>query len=155
MTTRTFKDLFEEAEKHPDFHKELAILEFTEELWRVMQEKGVSGTELGRRIGSSQAYISRVLNGGANFTLGTMTKLAMGLGTELKMHLSPARAATAWRDYYPSGRLTSEAGGDVIEVLFSEAGPRVPRFGAATSTPWTTATLGGEEGSHGAAASAA
>lgn len=155
MSTRSFKELFAEAEKHPDFHKELAILEFTEELWRVMQEKGVSGTELGRRIGSSQAYISRVLNGGANFTLGTMTKLAMGLGMELKMHLAPAHAVTVWRDYYAMGPKTSDASGRVIEVTFSEASPGAPRFARATTTPCLITTIASEGGSDGATTSAA
>jgi transcriptional regulator with XRE-family HTH domain len=98
MSPKTLKELFEEARLDPGYHKERAIIGFTEELWRVMEEQGVSGTELGRRIGSSQAYISRVLNGGANFTLATMTKLAMALGMELKMHLAPADELTEWRD---------------------------------------------------------
>jgi len=101
MDPKTFKELFEEAERHPEYHKERAILEYTEEMCRVMQEQGVTRTELGRRIGSSQAYVSRVLNGGANFTLATMTKLAMALGMELRMHLAPSGAHTAWRDTAP------------------------------------------------------
>jgi transcriptional regulator with XRE-family HTH domain len=98
MNPRSFSELFDEARADPGFYKELAILEFTEELCRVMQEHGVSHTELGRRIGSSQAYVSRVLNGGANFTLASMTKLAAALGMELKMHLAPMGAVTAWHD---------------------------------------------------------
>jgi transcriptional regulator with XRE-family HTH domain len=100
MSARSFKELFEEARQDPGFHKELAILRFTEELCRVMEEQGVSHTELARRIGSSQAYISRVLNGGANFTLASMTKLCMALGMELRMHLAPAESSTVWRDVH-------------------------------------------------------
>jgi transcriptional regulator with XRE-family HTH domain len=121
LSSRSFKELFDEAERHPEFHKELAILEFTEELSRVMEERYVSATELGRRIGTSQAYISRVLNGGANFTLGTMTKLAMALGMELKMHLAPARMVTMWRDFSPVAKVT-DAGAQVIKVTFAETG---------------------------------
>ena len=154
MTRKTMRELFEEAEKHPDFHKELAILEFTEELWRVMREQGVTGTELGRRIGSSQAYVSRVLNGGANFTLGSMTKLAMGLGMELKMHLAPAQAVTAWRDYGPARRATNE-GGQVIPVSFSEAPGTVSQYAGAATTDRGTAALPSGEVEHGSATSAA
>ena len=147
------RELWDEIEKRPDFHKEVAILEFTEELWRVMQEQGVSGTELGRRIGSSQAYISRVLNGGANFTLGSMTKLAMALGMELKMHLAPAHMITTWRDFTPTARVTG-AGAQVIELTFAETG-RESRFAAAATTPHTALSIiDGEEGD-GAATSAA
>jgi transcriptional regulator with XRE-family HTH domain len=91
----------------------------------------VSGTELGRRIGSSQAYISRVLNGGANFTLGTMTKLATGLGMELKMHLAPAGATTVFSDALllrpgddgPAGVDENRAGGAGYPSLAREARP--------------------------------
>ena len=154
MSTRSFKDLFAEAERHPDFHKELAILEFTEELSRVMQDKAVSGAELGRRIGSSQAYISRVLNGGANFTLGSMTKLAMALGMELKMHLAPTHAATAWRDFYPAARVT-DAGARVIEVSFAETSRESARYAAAATTPHGALAITDEGMRDGAAASAA
>lgn len=154
MSARSFKELFEEAEKHPEFHKELAILEFTEELWRVMQEQGVTGTQLGRRIGSSQAYISRVLNGGANFTLGSMTKLARGLGVELKMHLAPPHAVTTWRDYYPARRTIHE-GGQFIPLSFSEAPGPVSHYAGAATTDRGTIALPDEEMPHGSATSAA
>lgn len=152
MTARSFKELSAEAERHPDFHKELAILEFTEELWRVMQEKGVSGTELGRRIGSSQAYISRVLNGGANFTLGTMTKLAMGLGMELRMHLAPPESASVWRDVFAPH---TDAGEGVIRQEFNDVPPAAPRLATVSSTPRASTTIDSEEGTDGAAAPAA
>lgn len=152
MTARSFKSLSAEAERHPDFHKELAILDFTEELWRVMQEMGVSGTELGRRIGSSQAYISRVLNGGANFTLGTMTKLAMGLGMELRMHLAPSSSVSIWRDVFVAH---THAGESVFRQEFCDEPPAAPHLAAVSSTPRGSTTIDSEEGTDGAAATAA
>jgi len=98
MTSRSLRETWEKAERDPDIQKELAILEFTEELTHVMREQGISGSELARRVGTSQAYISRVLNGGTNFTLGSMTKLAAGLGMELRTHLAPSGSSTVWRD---------------------------------------------------------
>lgn len=154
MSGRSFKELFDEATSHPEFHKELAIIEFTEELSRVMREQGVTATELGRRIGASQAYISRVLNGGANFTLGSMTKLAMALGKELKMHLAPARMVTAWRDYTPAPRM-SGAGASVIEIDFAEPSQARPRFITAATTPRASVAIRSEGVSNGRSTSAA
>jgi transcriptional regulator with XRE-family HTH domain len=116
-----------------------------------MQEQGVSGTELGRRIGSSQAYISRVLNGGANFTLATMTKLAMGLGMELKMHLAPAAAFTVWRDVLMESPPSFSGERVVVEATLAPASAaavgRPPDAAGveAGATPRTdcTATTGG------------
>ncbi len=154
MNGRSFKELFDEAERHPEFYKELAIIEFTEELSRVMREQRVTATELGRRIGASQAYISRVLNGGANFTLGSMTKLAMALGKELKIHLAPVRMVTTWHDHAPAARTTT-AGGSVIEVDFAEPAHKHPRFLTAASTPLASLAIGNEGVSDGRPTSAA
>jgi transcriptional regulator with XRE-family HTH domain len=90
---KSFKQLFAEARQHPDFYKELAILEFTEELVRAMEQAGVSRSELARRIDRSPAYITKVLRGSANFTLASMTKLALALDMELKLNLVPAKGA--------------------------------------------------------------
>ena len=95
MSSRTIEELFALARTLPEYHKELAILSFTEELCRVMEEQGVTHTELARRIGKSQAYISRVLNGGANFTLGSMTMLSAALSMELRTELVPQEPAIA------------------------------------------------------------
>jgi len=154
MTGSSLRKLWEAAERDPRFHKELAILEFTEELSRVMRAAGVTRTELGRRIGSSQAYISRVLNGGANFTLGSMTKLALGLGVELRVHLAPADTVTTWHDHHlvPGG---TGGMGRLIEADFVQGPGHVARYAAAAATPRGTAALPDAEVRRGAATTAA
>lgn len=98
MTTKSFAPLFEEARKHLDYWVAGAEIEFTEELCRAMEEQGVNRAELARRIGSSPAYITKVLGGNANFTLTTMVKLARALELEVKIHLAPEGAYTIWKD---------------------------------------------------------
>ena len=66
MTSRSFKQLFEAAELRPEYWEEGAILDFTEALYDAMQRQGVTRAELARRLGTSQAYITRVLSGNAN-----------------------------------------------------------------------------------------
>ena len=98
MTKRSFKKLFDEARKHLDYWVAGAEIEFTEELFRVMEEKKVNRSELARRIGTSQAYVTKVLRGNANFTLSTMVKLAQALEMDVKIHLAPPGAFTVWKD---------------------------------------------------------
>jgi transcriptional regulator with XRE-family HTH domain len=93
--------LFKEAETHPDYWMGIPVLEFTEDLCRIMKEKKVSRAELARRIGSSRAYITKLLGGGANFTLLTMVKLAMALDGAVHIHISDKRAVSKWRDKLP------------------------------------------------------
>lgn len=161
MTPRSFKELFDEARSDPDFYKELAILEFTEELCRIMEERGVGHTELGRRIDSSQAYISRVLNGGANFTLASMTKLGAALGMELRMHLAPKNSVTVWRDLFVEQPSAREVGSTVFTAalepeLVSVGASRAAALYVAPVTPAASVTTAPEEqGGRDATASAA
>lgn len=92
---------FKEAETHIDYWLATPVIEFTEDLDRLMKEKKVSRAELARRIGSSRAYITKLLGGGANFTLHTMVKLAMALDGAVHIHIADKRAITRWKDKPP------------------------------------------------------
>ena len=89
MSAKSFSALFEAAERHEEYWTERAIAEFTEDLSRWMEAKGVSQAELAAAIGVSPPYISKVLKGNVNFTLATMTKLATALGAVVRVHLEP------------------------------------------------------------------
>jgi ribosome-binding protein aMBF1 (putative translation factor) len=90
MGMKDFTGLLAEARQHLDYWVAGAENAFTEELARAMDEQDVSRTELARRIGTSPAYITKVLRGNANFTLTTMTKLALAVGMQLRVRLEPA-----------------------------------------------------------------
>jgi plasmid maintenance system antidote protein VapI len=96
-----YRQLLKEAENHVDYWMGIPIIEFTEDLCRIMKEKRVSRAELARRIGTSRAHITQLLGGGANFTLQTMVKLAMALDGAVHIHISDKRAISRWRDKAP------------------------------------------------------
>jgi plasmid maintenance system antidote protein VapI len=96
-----YRKMFQEAESHADYWIDGPISEFTEDLARLMEEKNVSRAELARRMGTSRAYITKMLGGNANFTLLTMVKLAMALDGAVHIHISDKRAVTRWRDKMP------------------------------------------------------
>ncbi|HEX3128784.1 MAG TPA: helix-turn-helix transcriptional regulator [Thermoanaerobaculia bacterium] len=87
MKAQTFPELFEQAEGHDDYWLAGAILGFTEDVVREMDRQGISRTELARRLGSTPAYVTKVLRGKVNFTLSTMVKLARALGAEVQVQL--------------------------------------------------------------------
>jgi plasmid maintenance system antidote protein VapI len=93
-----YRKMFEDAEASADYWIASPIIDFTEDLCRLMNEQGVSRAELARRIGTSRAYITRLLGGSANFTLGTMVKLAMALDGVVHIHIADKRAITHWSD---------------------------------------------------------
>lgn len=87
MKAKTFPELFKRAEEHDDYWLAGAILQFTEDIVREMDRQGISRTELARRLGSTPAYVTKILRGKVNFTLSTMMKLAHALGSEVQVQL--------------------------------------------------------------------
>jgi transcriptional regulator with XRE-family HTH domain len=88
MKLEKYRDFLTQAESSPDYWRELAIIELTEGLCRRMEEKKISRAELARRMGTSRAYVTKLLGGDANFTLTTMVKLAMALEGTLQINIA-------------------------------------------------------------------
>ncbi|ACD97194.1 helix-turn-helix domain-containing protein [Trichlorobacter lovleyi] len=63
-----------------EFWAEMAKLEFVTSLNKAMTEKGVSKSDLARRIGKSPAYITKVMSGDANLTIESMVMLSRAVG---------------------------------------------------------------------------
>jgi len=98
MAAKNYREMFREAQESPEYWAEVAIGDFTEELYRLMTEKKITRSELANRIGSSPAYVTKVLGGNANFTLASMAKFAMALDSQLRLHLAPKESRTTWSD---------------------------------------------------------
>jgi DNA-binding Xre family transcriptional regulator len=105
---KRYQRFFERAEASPFYWHEFAVTQFTEDLWRLMEEKKVSRAELARRIGSSRAYITKLLGGNANFTLMTMVKLALALDGAVFIHIADRRANVRWHEETPGKPAGSE-----------------------------------------------
>lgn len=93
MKHLSFKDMWEEVEKHPDYWAELAMLDFSEDVLDAMRAQSVTRAELARRLGTSPGHVTRLLSGTGNLTLTTMSKMAFVLGLELRTSLAPMEAA--------------------------------------------------------------
>lgn len=97
-----YRQGIEQARASADYWVDGPITEFLEDVWRLMEEQKVSRAELARRIGSSRAYVTKLLGGNANFTLQTMTKVAMALGSTVHVHVAGQDAITRWIDEHPA-----------------------------------------------------
>ena len=93
--TPTFEQHMALARQHPAYWSYLMTLEFIDALVAEMDVKGVSGAELARRMGTSRAWVSRVLAGECNLTAATMGKLAFALGMRVTTQIVPLDTAAA------------------------------------------------------------
>lgn len=70
-------------------------LSFAVYIDRRMKELGISRSELAEKIGSSPAYISKVLRGDKNLTIESMAKLAWHV--DAKLHIYISRKDCDWK----------------------------------------------------------
>lgn len=81
-----------EFQNDPDYWAEALKLDFAEEVGRLMEEKKVSRAELARRLGTSPAYVTKILHWTANLTLQSMSKIALALDSRVVLALTPKGA---------------------------------------------------------------
>lgn len=84
---KTYAEFAKRASESVEYWSELAMLEFVGELTLRMERLGMKKSDLAARIGTSPAYVTKVIHGDANFTLETMTKLAMAVGARVRVRI--------------------------------------------------------------------
>ena len=104
-----FRQFAREAESSVDYWASGPITDFIEDVWRLMEEQKVSRAELARRLGTSRAYVTKLLGGNANFTLQTMAKVAMALGSQVHVHVAGRDVLTRWIDELPAAQQGTDA----------------------------------------------
>lgn len=87
---------FEDLKETPEYHAEQLKTEFALEIERIMRRYGITKSELARRMGTSPAYITKVLRGDANVTIETMAKLAWHVEARIHLHLTAKDAEGRW-----------------------------------------------------------
>lgn len=92
----SFQGLFERAKQSEDYWAEGAILGFTANVVRAMEEGDVSRTDLASRLGTTQGFVTKLLSGNANMTLRTMVRIARALDAELHVHVAPVDRKVRW-----------------------------------------------------------
>lgn len=98
-----------ELETSASYHVESIKLEITEQIYLAMREQDISNAELARRLEKSRAYVTKILQGTANFTIESLVKIALALGCEWEFQLTPKRQEQNLEDYEAVVTSTSKA----------------------------------------------
>jgi transcriptional regulator with XRE-family HTH domain len=86
-TSGWFKEEEKKARKRYTYYLYELINDLTNLIIETMNKKGVTKSELARKMGVSKASISGILNGNRNMTLETLTKVAFALGCKPEIEL--------------------------------------------------------------------
>ena len=103
-----YRELFERAEGSPEYWSTVAAHEFVRELSQRMEEQAISRAELARRLGTSKAYVTKVLSADVNFTLATLQRLAAAVGGMVYLRIVD-REGKGGREQPPTARRGGES----------------------------------------------
>lgn len=87
MKGKSFAEIFKKAKERETYLKASIILEFTEGLYGLMQDNNITRKELAERLGTTPAYVTKVLRGDVNFTIDSIVKLAKAAGGSVQIHI--------------------------------------------------------------------
>lgn len=87
-----YKELSDDLE----YKTEEAKIAFAVELSKQLDLEGIIRSELADTIGSSPAYITKVLRGESNLTIESMIKLSAAAKGELHIHVTPNNSSMRW-----------------------------------------------------------
>jgi transcriptional regulator with XRE-family HTH domain len=88
-----YRERVRSVENTPEFLLEVVKLTFAEELSRLLEEQGVSRRQLAERLGTSRAYVTRILRTDYNLTAETMVKVALALDARVTLTLQSRQSA--------------------------------------------------------------
>lgn len=87
--------------------EERAALDITGEIYGRMEALGLTKSQLAERLGTSPAYVTKILGGEANFTLKTMARLARALDARLSVRMVPVASRPSAGEKAGSERLSA------------------------------------------------
>lgn len=92
---KDFKAFVESIKDSETYDKEELRGEIAEQIDYLMRTQGVSNVELARRLKTTRSYITKVLQGNANFTLDSLVQISRALGCKYVPLFVPV---DAWRE---------------------------------------------------------
>ncbi len=117
----------ETAQSVLEVQKEYHIDAVTEDIYRVMKEKGISKADLARIMDTSPANITQILDGTRNFTLGKLVDISLALDAKLDIAIrNRSRTGECCYFYYSPFSFGSE---DQIAEAGQRSGSAVPNEG--------------------------
>jgi len=89
MSNALIDNLVYDSEEMKFYLQEKLILETTELIAAIMEEKGINKSELAKKLGRSKGYITQLLDGRANMTLRTISDVMWALDSSLAVNANP------------------------------------------------------------------
>ena len=107
MKKKSLDSLFESVRTKDIYWTSKAILEFTSDLYQLMKQKNWNKADMARTLKTSQAYMTKVFKGEANFTIDSMVRLTRALGGKVHIHVVADNVDVRWFDVIKGEKKTA------------------------------------------------
>jgi len=124
---------FSTAEKKA-FAREELIYNVTEDLLVAMEDAGISKADLARKLSKGRAFVSQILSGQRNMTLGTFSDICFAIGVEPQIRLrEPENSDSSPSPEWQEQRSTRVRSVQTSNVIYMD--DYKPRYSAAEFPP--------------------
>ncbi|MFZ2541864.1 MAG: helix-turn-helix domain-containing protein [Gallionella sp.] len=96
MTIKSYRALVRASKETDSFWIEHAKHDFAFGLNQQLKRSGMVNTSLAKKLGVKPPYISKVMRGDENLTIGTMVKLVRAAGGKLHLQVSDQQDGMHW-----------------------------------------------------------
>jgi len=86
-----FKKLLDKYRDDPEYVAEGLLIDINEQIVELLESKKVTRSELAQKLGVSNAYITKLLNGNENLTIKQLVRLVVALGCSVDVAIVPKR----------------------------------------------------------------
>ena len=107
------------------YAREDLIFNVTEDLQIALDDRNISRAELARRLGKSKSFVTQVLSGARNMTLGSLSDICFAIGITPKIEVLPEEELLHESCVkQPQATASSHAATGVVHVIFGNPSAR-------------------------------
>jgi len=97
-TDRNYEAVRQRARRSHAYWAERLKLRAADEIARLMEEEGVSRSELARKMGNAPSFVTKILRGEHNFSFDTFSKVGIALG--YTWEISPVKLSARMTSFH-------------------------------------------------------
>jgi ribosome-binding protein aMBF1 (putative translation factor) len=86
---KTLQELLPQMKDSERYDQEVLRSDISDQIVCLMESQGITKAELARRLKTSKAYITKILQGNANFTLDSLAQISRALGCKYVARIVP------------------------------------------------------------------
>jgi transcriptional regulator with XRE-family HTH domain len=106
MTPRNFQDLVHRIRKSEKYDQEVLRAQISDQISCLMSANGITKAELAKRLKTSRSYVTKILQGNANFTLDSLVQIARVLDCKYVPFFVPS---SEWKQIESSNLSATQA----------------------------------------------